>query len=62
MSALSGIDATRIRKRQIEASHAERLDAGLHALEAVADRLAFLRPPFDLGNVAKAADDFSTRR
>lgn len=56
LSRLSGIDAERIRKRQLDASHGERLDAGLHALEAVADRLAFVRPPFDLGNIAAAAD------
>lgn len=56
LSRLSGIDAERIRKRQLDASHGDRLDAGLHTLEAVADRLAFVRPPFDLGNVAAAAD------
>lgn len=56
LSRLSGIDAELIRKRQLDAAHGHRLDAGLHALEAVADRLAFVRPPFDLGNVAAAAD------
>jgi len=30
----------------------------LHTLEAVADRLAFVRPPFDLANVAATADAF----
>jgi len=56
LARLSGIDAERIRKRQLEAKHGDRLDAGLHALEAVADRLAFVRPPFDLANIAAAAD------
>jgi replicative DNA helicase len=56
LARLSGIDASRIRKRELGESHGERLDAGLHALESVADRLAFVRPPYDLGNVAAAAD------
>jgi replicative DNA helicase len=56
LARLSGIDAERIRKRQIDASHGERLDAGLRALDDMADRLAFVRPPFDLANVAAAGD------
>lgn len=56
LARLSGIDFERIRKRTLDNTHGDRLDAGLHALEAVADRLAFVRPPFDLANVAAAAD------
>ncbi|HND55917.1 MAG TPA: DnaB-like helicase C-terminal domain-containing protein, partial [Pirellulaceae bacterium] len=56
LARLSGISFELIRNRRLDASHGDRLDAALHALEAVVDRLAFLRPPFDLGNVAAAAD------
>lgn len=56
LARLSGIDFERIRKRTLDTTHGDRLDAGLHALESVADRLAFVRPPFDLANVAAAAD------
>lgn len=58
LTRLSGIDLTAIRKRQLTAEHAERIDAALATLEPLADRLAFLRPPFDLTNVAAAADAF----
>lgn len=58
LARLSGIDAETIRRRQLDASHADRLDAGLVTLEGIADRLAFVRPPFDLANVAAAADAF----
>lgn len=53
---LTGIDAEVIRRRRFTAEHAERLDAGLATIESFADRLAFLEPPFDLANVARAAD------
>jgi len=56
LARLSGIDAEVIRKRQVNASHAERLDAGLRILDGIAERLAFVRPPFDLDNVAAAGD------
>lgn len=58
LARLSGVDLTAIRYRQLGAEHAERIDNGLHTLAAVADRLCFVRPPFDLGNVAAAADEF----
>jgi replicative DNA helicase len=58
LARLSGIDATIVRKRQLRAEHADRIDQGINTLAAVVDRLCFLRPPFDLGNVAAAADDF----
>jgi len=58
LSRLSGVDLTTIRYRRIGAEHADRIDQGMNTLAAVADRLCFLRPPFDLGNVAAAADDF----
>lgn len=58
LSRLSGIDLTAIRYRQFDAKHADRLDQAMNTLEAIADRLCFVRPPFDLGNVAAAADAF----
>ena len=61
LSRLSGIDATTIRRRTFSHQHADRLAEGLKKLEAVADRLAFVRPPFDLSNVAASADDFGAR-
>jgi len=58
LARLAGIDAELIRRRQLDASHGARLDAGLAAIDAFADRLAFVRAPFDLANVAAAADHF----
>ena len=56
LARLSGIEAEVIRHRRFTAEHAERLDAGLATVETFAERLAFLEPPFDLSNVAHAAD------
>jgi replicative DNA helicase len=58
LARLSGIDLTFIRSRQLGAKHADRIDQAMHTLEPLAERLAFCRPPFDLANVAAAADDF----
>ncbi len=58
LARLSGVDLTTIRYRKLGAEHAGRIDDGVATLEAVADRLCFVRPPFDLGNVAAAADEF----
>ncbi len=58
LARLGGIPASVIRYRLLTDAHGERLDAGLTALEGFAERLAFLRPPFELSNVAAAADDF----
>ena len=57
LARLSGIEAEVIRHRRFGAEHADRLDAGLATLETIAERLAFLEPPFDLANVARAADE-----
>jgi replicative DNA helicase len=56
LARLSGIEAEVIRHRRFTAEHADRLDSGLATVETFADRLAFLEPPFDLANVAHAAD------
>lgn len=49
LARLSGVDATAIRYRQLDGSHANRLDQALNTLEHVAERLCFVRPPFKLG-------------
>ncbi len=56
LARLSGIEAEVIRHRRFTAEHADRLDAGIATVETFAERLAFLEPPFDLANVAHAAD------
>jgi replicative DNA helicase len=58
LSRLSGIDLTTIRYRRINAQHTQRINQALDTLEPLADRLAFVRPPFDLANVAASADAF----
>ena len=58
LARLSGICLTTIRYRQLTAAHADRIDVGLATLIDVCDRLAFVRPPFDLENVAAVADEF----
>lgn len=58
LARLSGVDLTTIRHRQLTEAHADRIDVGLATLTEVCDRLAFVRPPFDLENVAAVADEF----
>jgi len=58
LARLSGVSAELIRKRQLGAEHADRIDQGMNTLANIADRLCFVRPPYDLENVANAADDF----
>jgi replicative DNA helicase len=58
LARLSGIDLTTIRYRRLGADHADRIDQALATLEPLAERLAFVRPPFDLDNIARTADDF----
>ncbi|HEY2841807.1 MAG TPA: DnaB-like helicase C-terminal domain-containing protein [Pirellulales bacterium] len=58
LARLSGVDVTAIRYRRLDAKHGDRLDQGLHTLESLAERMAFVRPPFNLDNVAAAADAF----
>jgi len=61
LSRLSGVPLSIINKRQLGPEHAERIDRGLATLESVADRLAFVAPPFDLEHVARAADAFAAK-
>lgn len=58
LARMSGIDLTSIRHRRLGAEHADRIALGMNTLEAILDRLVFLRPPFDLENVAHTADYF----
>jgi replicative DNA helicase len=58
LARLSGVDVTTIRYRRFAAEHANRLDQAMNTIESLAERLAFVRPPFDLANVAAAADAF----
>jgi replicative DNA helicase len=56
LARLSGIDLTLIRHRRLTDTHAGRIEQGLHTLDALAERLAFVRPPYTLDNVAATAD------
>ena len=58
LSRLSGVDCRLIRYRTIGSEHAGRIDQATNTLEALGDRLSFVRPPFDLANVAASADAF----
>jgi replicative DNA helicase len=58
LARLSGIDLGTIRYRRFASEHADRLDQAMNTLEGLADRLAFLSPPFNLENVAASADAF----
>ena len=58
LARLSGIDLTTIRYRRLTGEHAGRIDAAMRTLEPLCERLAFVRPPFNLDNVAATADDF----
>jgi replicative DNA helicase len=61
LARLSGIDLTVIRHRRLDAEHADRIDQAMHTLEPLAERLAFVRPPFNLANVAATADAFEAQ-
>jgi replicative DNA helicase len=58
LARLSGIDLSLICHRRLDAEHADRIDRAMNTLEPLAERLAFVHPPFDLANVAATADAF----
>lgn len=58
LARIAGVDLNAIRSRTLKPEHGEATTTGLDALANVVDRLAFVRPPFDLDNVAKSADAF----
>jgi len=58
LARLSGVALSLIRHRKLGAEHSQRIDQALATLEPLADRLAFVRQPVDLANVAATADAF----
>jgi replicative DNA helicase len=58
LARLAGIDLSLIRDRRLSAEHSGAIERRMEALEALAERLAFLRPPLDLANVAASVDGF----
>ncbi len=58
LARLSGVPLDVIAKRKLDECHADNIDQALATLESIADRLAFVRPPYDLANTAETADDF----
>lgn len=56
LARLTGIDGEVIRHRRFADDHRERLEPGLATVESFVGRMAFLQAPFDLANVASAAD------
>ena len=58
LARLSGVDLKTIRYRRLTSSHADRIECGMNTLGEITDRLAFVRPPFDLSSVAAVADRF----
>jgi replicative DNA helicase len=58
LARLSGVDLTTIRYRRLTGDHTARINAALATLEPLFERLAFVRPPFALDNVAATADEF----
>lgn len=61
LARLSGIGAKTIRNRRFDDSHSKRLDLGMNELNRISDRLCFVRPPFDLNNVAATYDEFGAQ-
>lgn len=59
LARLSGVSATTIRFREIPAQYAERIDAAMNSLDELGEQLAFVKPPFDLGNVVETVDEFA---
>jgi replicative DNA helicase len=56
LARLAGLQYSRVRLRQLDAVDGERAAVALDELERISDRLAFVRPPFNLSNIADAAD------
>jgi replicative DNA helicase len=58
LARLSGIDLSVIRHRKLGEEHGDRLAKAFATLEPLCERLCFVRPPFDLENIAVTADAF----
>jgi len=61
IARLAGINLNAVRHRQLMSIHADRLDQAMNTLAVIGERLCFVRPPFDLSNVAASADEFGAR-
>ena len=58
LARLSGVDVTSIRYRRLGSQQVSRIHQALPLLEQVAERLCFVKGPYDLSAVAAAADEF----
>ena len=56
LARLAGLEYSRVRKRQLDALDGERAAVAFETMEGIIERLAFVRAPFDLPNIAAAAD------
>ncbi|MEI7685500.1 MAG: DnaB-like helicase C-terminal domain-containing protein [Planctomycetota bacterium] len=59
LARLSGVDLKTIRYRRLGPEHANRIETAMATFEPACERLAFVRPPFNLANVAATADAFN---
>lgn len=55
LSRFSGIDLTLIQDRKFNSEHMHRIHSGLEQLEAICERLGFMRGPYTFENVERAA-------
>lgn len=60
LARFSGVPLAAVRSRSFTEESRERLRHGFDQIRAVADRLAFTSPPFDLASIANAADETET--
>ena len=58
VARLSAIDLTLIQNRKVRPPHHD-IDNALDTLDAIKDRLCFMKAPFDLQHVTKATDEFA---
>lgn len=56
LARLSGIPLRTVRRREFLQEHGDRLADGMAKVRAAVERIAFVRAPFDLANVAATAD------
>jgi replicative DNA helicase len=58
LARLADVDLTSIHQRQLTDEQKANVEAGMEELGRVANRLAFLSPPFNLKNIKKSTGDF----
>jgi replicative DNA helicase len=58
LARLTGIDLGTIRRREYSEQDSERLEGGIQSLRAVVERLAFMRFPCSMSEIAASAADF----